>query len=271
MANAAQVALNDDHVLAALKSTPGRADLTVTKVRVDLVPRERVVRERADDGVTFNTLVVPVIDESTGEQLMDEIEVVEYEILRGETKCGGEWPLKQILSVNLKLPSDDYAAQIAKATAATIMQQLEVMRSPDKMIPSDHLPLEHWGGCNPHVRTVLNFNKIYTLQQLRDLSPAQIARLPGGVHAETLQEQATAWLLREQSSLNSKANAITQQQLDTLKSENAELTTLVHTLIGKVEQLMGGVAQAQVSEGTAEDQSDQPTEPANETRARRNR
>lgn len=238
MSTAVSVSHNEDHIREAMKLTPERVDLRVIRVRVDLFPLEKVVRVQNEDGIGYHTIVSPVLDES-GEQKFEEVKVVEYEIQRGETRSGGELLLRDVMSIDLTRPSDDYALNISKARAASIISQIQAMEGDHRAaLPDDHMPLEAWGALNKHVLAVLHFNKIFSVQQLRDLSSAQIARLPGGIHANRLQEQATAYLLREQSNLNRKSNEAMLHEMEALKRDNAELQNTLKMVLDKMESLI---------------------------------
>lgn len=232
--SAAAIVENDELIREAMKASPERVDLLVTGTRVDRHPVERIVREKDDMGATI-TRVEPVYDEETGQPKFTEVEIVTYDVIRDGIKCGGECRLDQVLSVNTSLPSDDYAANIAKRRAVEIISQLERMRSGEESaLPDGHLPLAKWGGVSDHVIAVLKANRIYSVQQVRDLSEAQVARLPGGVHANRLRDEARAFLLRKQDEIAADASARQDKEIAAVRKENAELRGMLEKLLTKL-------------------------------------
>lgn len=255
MTSALAVVENDELIREAMKAVPERVDILVTGIRTDIQPIERVIREKDDMGMVV-TRVEPVIDEETGQPKTKEVEVVEYEVVRDGIKNGGEIPLRDILSVDLRKPSDDYSANIAKARAASVMQQLERIRNNhDSVLPDGHLPLEKWGGASTHVIAVLKHNRIYSVQQLRDLTEAQVSRLPGGIQAQRLRDEARAFLLRKQDKMQEDALQGMRDELRQSRNENAELRDMVNKLLQRFDPSTGGNDEV-VSAKAQSDQSD---------------
>jgi hypothetical protein len=229
---ATDVSLNDELIREHMKSTQHRVDITYKGSRVEFIPKQKIVREKNEEGNMTSSL--EFVYGEDGEQEFEEREFIEYEIIRGEVRCGGEIDMRHLMAVDINAPNDDYGAGISKARGASLLQQIEDSKG-GVQLPADHLPIEKWGAMNKSFIAIFRHNRIYTVQQVRDMTMAQMARLPGGVQAQRLQAQATAYLTRESMRLNTDGMNTIKAENEAQKNELNELKNMVKMLMDKLD------------------------------------
>ena len=222
-------------IKAALSTSPENVSFRVVELFDIPHPVTKSVRgkERGDPDT-----IEAVLDEATGEPLVINEQWVRYEMRRDNKPSQVEARVKDLLSITPDAPADHYAANCAKARASALLTQIENMqRGLVNPIPDGHDALDKM-PLNKHFITSLKHFGIHSIQQLRDATEAEIARLPGGLQAHRLRDEANAFLARNQGARVDELLAKERAEKEQLKAKVEAQDAKLDAMAAMLEQLL---------------------------------
>ncbi len=212
--------------MQTLSGSPEKVDIEVKGIRIEKFPVRRSVKGEKGEPSTIED----VIDPETGKPEMEEIEFYDGEIRRGDTPCGISGRVGDLLKIRADADPDDYAVNVAKTRALVILSQINVMKGgAASPLPHGHIPLEDWPAVagNTTLLEILKYHKVRSVQQMRDMMEAQLARLPAGIQPMRLRDMANTYLVQRQGALADSS----MEDTAALKQEVSDLRAMLEKLV----------------------------------------